>query len=47
MLKSTNVALPLIYWTPVLTNTFDSSGRFSVTNTIDPAAPQYFFLIKQ
>jgi hypothetical protein len=47
LLRSTNAALPLINWTPVLTGNFDSSGGFSVTNTIDPAAPHCFFLLKQ
>ena len=27
VISSTNIALPLINWTPFLTNTFDASGR--------------------
>ena len=46
VLSSTNIATPLPQWTPVLTNAFDASGNFSVTNLIDPATPQRFFLLQ-
>jgi hypothetical protein len=47
LLSSTNVALPTASWTPVLTNTFDGTGRLNVTNAVNPATPSQFFLIKQ
>jgi len=48
LLGSTNVALPLMQWTPLLTNSFDGSGNFSLsTNIINPALPQEFYLLSQ
>ena len=46
VISSTNIALPLTNWIPVLTNTFDASGNFSVTNVIDPNTKQRFFLLQ-
>ena len=46
VLSSTNIALPLVNWTPVLTNTFDASGNFSVTTVVDPNTKQRFFLLQ-
>ncbi len=46
VLTSTTVALPLINWTPVLTNQFDSSGNFIFTNGINQAEPQRFYLLE-
>ena len=46
VISSTNIALPLINWTPFLTNTFDASGNFSVTNVVDPNTKQRFFLLQ-
>ena len=46
VISSTNIALPLINWIPVLTNTFDASGNFSVTNVIDSNTKQRFFLLQ-
>lgn len=46
VLTSTNVATPLANWTPLSTNAFDSSGNFSVTNTINPGNPRQFYLLK-
>jgi autotransporter-associated beta strand protein len=46
ILCSTNVPLPLAQWTPLLTNTFDTSGHFAFTNAIDLNTPQQFFLIQ-
>lgn len=46
VLTSTNVALPLVNWTAVATNTFGPGGAFSVTNAINPAMPQSFFLLR-
>lgn len=45
LLGSTNLAKPLNQWTPLLTNTFDSNGNLSLTNSINPALPQEFFRI--
>ncbi|HXS67358.1 MAG TPA: autotransporter-associated beta strand repeat-containing protein, partial [Candidatus Polarisedimenticolia bacterium] len=47
VLSSTNVALPLTNWTPVVTNSFiNSNGSFDYTNPIVPAAPRQFFDVK-
>jgi autotransporter-associated beta strand protein len=46
VLASTDVTLPVTSWTPIATNTFDSSGNFTFTNTINPAIPQRFFRIQ-
>jgi hypothetical protein len=46
VLTSTNVALPLPQWTPLVTNAFDGGGNFSFTNAITPGAPQLFYLLK-
>jgi len=43
-LTSTNLALPLSQWTPVITNSFTGSS-FSVTNTVDPSARQGFYIL--
>ena len=45
LLTSTNVALPLSQWTLILTNTF-ASGNFSITNTVNPLAPQNFYILR-
>ena len=44
---STNAALARISWVPVLTNTFDASGGFRLTNAINPTTLKAFFLIEQ
>jgi hypothetical protein len=46
VLNSTNVTLPLSQWTPILTNTFHGEGNFNATNTVDPNAPQNFYILK-
>ena len=33
VLTSTNVALPLNQWTPLVTNNYDGTGSFSYTNS--------------
>lgn len=43
---STNLALPVADWTPLLTNQFDSNGNFMFTNPINPALPQIFYLLE-
>jgi len=45
-LSSTNVGQPFNQWTLVSTNYFDNNGNFSVTNPLDPASPQIFYLLK-
>lgn len=45
LLSSTNVALPLNQWTPLLTNTFEG-GNFSITNAMNPGLPQNFYLLQ-
>ena len=48
LLESTNLATPLVNWTPVLTNTFDGSGNLNLsTNIVDPAVPREFFILSQ
>ena len=44
VLTSTNPIAPLATWQRLLTNTFDSTGRFSFTNST--ANPQQFFTIQ-
>ncbi len=46
VLTATNVTTPLANWTPLVTNNFDASGGFTVTNATDPGTPQLFFRIK-
>jgi autotransporter-associated beta strand protein len=45
ILTSTNLADPLASWTGIETNVFDGTGAFSFTNSIDPNAPQRFFIL--
>jgi autotransporter-associated beta strand protein len=44
-MASTNLALPLVQWSPVLTNNF-TGGNFSITNTVNPLAPQNFYILR-
>ena len=47
LLSSTNVALPLNQWTPVLTNKFDGSGNLNLsTNVINPGDAQRFYILQ-
>ena len=45
VLMTTNLALSLSNWTVLPTNTF-SAGTFSITNTVNPAAPQSFYILR-
>jgi hypothetical protein len=46
LLGTTNLALPLAQWTPVLTNAFDSSGNLDLsTNIINSANAQEFYIL--
>ncbi|HEX3718178.1 MAG TPA: autotransporter-associated beta strand repeat-containing protein [Verrucomicrobiae bacterium] len=46
ILTSTNLALPLAEWTPIVTNAFDSSGNFTFTNNVNRSLPQRFYLLE-
>jgi autotransporter-associated beta strand protein len=46
VLSSTNVALPLNQWTPVMTNPFNPDGSFSWTYTIVPAETSRFYRLQ-
>jgi len=46
VLTSTNIALPLSSWTPVVTNSFTSGGTFDYTNPIVTTTPKAFFDVK-
>jgi uncharacterized repeat protein (TIGR03803 family) len=48
VLMSTNLLRPISQWTPVATNTPDSSGNFNITatNAVDPKAPQRFYILQ-
>jgi rhamnogalacturonan endolyase len=46
LLTSTNIALPLAQWAPVLTNNFDGGGNFICTNSVNPRAAQTFYLLQ-
>ena len=48
LLGSTNVALPLNQWTPILTNNYALDGSFNLTtNVVNPATPKAFYMLKQ
>lgn len=48
LLGTTNVALPLSQWTPLLTNAFDSGGNFNlVTNIVNADDAQQFYILSQ
>jgi fibronectin-binding autotransporter adhesin len=42
VLSSTNIALPLSNWTPVVTNAFNGDGTFDYTHPINPGTPRQF-----
>ena len=43
ILATTNLSWPRILWSRIATNTFDSSGNFSFSHTLNPGAAQTFF----
>ena len=45
-LTATNLATPLPDWTPLLTNQFDASGNFHVTNSFAPRNRQQFYRLE-
>lgn len=46
VLSSTNLTLPLANWTNVASGTFDGTGTGSVTNPIQSAVPQRFYILQ-
>jgi autotransporter-associated beta strand protein len=46
VLATTNVALPVASWTPIATNAFDSTGKFTFTSTVSPSVPRRFFVLQ-
>jgi autotransporter-associated beta strand protein len=46
LLGTTNLGTPLTNWTRWLTNQFDDSGNFNITNVLDTNAPQDFYLLQ-
>ena len=45
LLATTNLALPFVQWTPVVTNQFSANGGFSYTNLIQPNIPAQYFRV--
>ncbi|MDB6029246.1 MAG: Autotransporter-associated beta strand repeat protein, partial [Verrucomicrobiales bacterium] len=46
ILSATNVALPILNWTPLVTNVFGPGGTFGFTNSMDPSAPASFYVLR-
>jgi autotransporter-associated beta strand protein len=46
VLASTNVTLPRANWTVQATNTFGPGGQFAFTNTLSPAEPPRFLILR-
>jgi fibronectin-binding autotransporter adhesin len=46
VLTTTNLLLPLGRWTTNFSSQFDGAGNFSVTNGVNPAAPQQFYILQ-
>ena len=47
VLASTNIAIPLTSWANLSTHSFDASGNFTVTNTMNSNNTQCFYLLKE
>jgi len=45
ILTTTNVELPVVQWTPIVTNQFGAGGGFSYTNAIQPNMPAQYFRV--
>jgi hypothetical protein len=45
ILSATNVAVPPVQWTPIVTNQFNTSGSFSYTNVIQPSVRAQYFRV--
>lgn len=46
VLTSTNILTPMANWTSLVTNNFDGSGNFSVTNPVTIGKPQTYYRLK-
>jgi uncharacterized repeat protein (TIGR03803 family) len=48
LMTSTNLSLPFNEWIPITTNTFNSSGNFSITatNVVTPGLSKQFYILK-
>ncbi|HWY32770.1 MAG TPA: hypothetical protein VNX46_18545, partial [Candidatus Acidoferrum sp.] len=46
VLTATNITTPLTLWTSLVTNSFDNTGAFSVTNAISSGTPHQYFILK-
>jgi hypothetical protein len=47
LLESTNLALPVAQWTPVLTNSFDGNGDINLSaNVVNPSNPEEFYVLQ-
>jgi fibronectin-binding autotransporter adhesin len=46
VLSSTDLTLPVDFWSPVATNTFNGSGNFNVTVPVTPGEPERYFMIR-
>ena len=46
VLTSADLRLPLENWAPLATNTFDTSGNFTLTNPVNATTGQQFYLLR-
>ncbi|HWI57661.1 MAG TPA: hypothetical protein VNZ22_10575, partial [Bacillota bacterium] len=46
VLAATNVASPIVEWTGVATNQFDTSGSLSLTLPLNPAVPERYYRVQ-
>ena len=46
ILTTTNLALPMINWTVMATNSFDTGGNFHVTNSVGAGSNARFYLVQ-
>ncbi len=46
LLGSTNLMLPVAQWTRIATNTFGANGSLAITNAVNLAAPQQFYMLQ-
>jgi hypothetical protein len=47
VLTTTNLTTPLSQWVSVATNSFDVSGNFSFTNSVNSGSAEQYYLLKQ
>jgi hypothetical protein len=46
VLSSTNLNLPLLQWTRIATNQFNTNGNFNFTNAVAPGIPAAFYRLQ-